>query len=360
MKKELVWLHVGTHKTGTTAIQTGLKSFDNGVTRYARMGSANHTAVMSALFNPKQGQKMLKGRQGIAGHSATLFTAICRKMLLRELSGPAKELVISGESMITFNQDSMQKLADFLTSHTKAVRVLVYVRDPVSYASSALQQRIQGGQSDLSFCIPLFRKRLMTSVKVFGKPAIEVVQFDRGAFGAGGVLADAARRIGIEVPADSTALANESLSSGAIGLLYFWNRTPGALIGSIRRQAARNALIEVLSKAVPGRFRLAPSVARSGIDPADMDWLFRNFNIDFRHCLTSPDAAQTDIFTEADLRAAQDAALPDLIAHMNGIGITNLPPDADAIMDRLFNVMLGKTSRFLPLTKLLGAVLGTP
>ncbi len=53
MKKELVWLHIGTHKTGTTAIQTGLKSFDNGVTRYARMGSANHTAVMSALFNPK-------------------------------------------------------------------------------------------------------------------------------------------------------------------------------------------------------------------------------------------------------------------------------------------------------------------
>lgn len=353
MMKDLVWLHIGMHKTGSTAIQDGLKSYDDGVTRYARLGMANHSQVLGTLFNRRPTQQEKRPGKGFGRFLAPVYLAIIRRRFLAELTGPAPRLILSGEALSHFDKPSMAVLAQVLKAHAEQVRVLVYVRDPVSYTSSAFQQRVKGGNHSMKLTSPSFRKRLRLSFEVFGRDAVEVAAFDRRAFGAGGVLADAARRIGVRPEASDAVVLNESLSAGAVGLLYFWNRVAPAASASRRAEAARRKVIDDVAKAVPGRFRLAPSLARSVVDPADLDWLLRQTGIDFRDCLTQPDAPDSDIFSEDDLRAARDAALPALIAHMTTLGIKNIPADADAAMTRLFQAKLTQTSRIAPYVRFL-------
>ncbi len=348
MKKDLIWLHIGMHKTGSTAIQDGLKAHDDGTTRYARLGAPNHSLVLAALFNRRPAQQDRLRRKGLGRLLAPIYKAINRRRLLAELSGPTPRLILSGETLSHFDHASMTALAKVLGAHAAGVRVLVYVRDPVSYAGSAFQQRVRGGGHDMKLSSPSFRKRLKISFAVFGRDAVEVVAYDRQAFGAGGVLADAAQRMGVHPARADAVVVNESLSAAAIGLLYFWNRSAAFSTGSWRHEAARRAMIEDLAQALPGRFRLAPSRARSVVDPADLEWLQRQTGIDFRNCLTLPDAPDCDIFAEDDLLCARNAALPALIAHLNALGITDVPAEADAALTRLFQFHLARTSRIAP------------
>ena len=51
--KDTIWLHIGTHKTGSTALQRSLATYDDGTTRFARLGTPHHSAPMAILFRSR-------------------------------------------------------------------------------------------------------------------------------------------------------------------------------------------------------------------------------------------------------------------------------------------------------------------
>lgn len=46
-----VYLHVGMHKTGSTAIQSAFSGFDDGKTKYADLGYQNHSIPFCTAFS---------------------------------------------------------------------------------------------------------------------------------------------------------------------------------------------------------------------------------------------------------------------------------------------------------------------
>jgi hypothetical protein len=347
--KETVWLHIGTNKTGSTAIQLGLRDYDDGISRYARLGRVNHSVPMSILFRHAPAENSNLKKAGKTPEEAEAIAAQARQYLISEMDGPAKALIISAESMSDFSDPAMCRVAAFLAPRTKRVRVLAYVRDPAGYASSSFQQRVKGGSSDLAVPRLTLRNRLEPSIRAFGSGAMEVVAFNRETLGSAGVLTDAARRMNLNVSPAEDTIANASLSPGAVGLLYFWNRSPDSATGNQIRANARTQLIAELGKTLSGRFRLSPDLVRPLVDASDLKWLFETFGIDFRGAMDKESPSASDIASEDDLSRARDAAFPALVALLLSKGVKHSPKSPDEAMTRLFELKIDQITKSRPI-----------
>ena len=310
--KDTVWLHIGTHKTGTTAIQNTLDRYDDGTTRYARLMRPNHSLALSALFRDSKGAMNSLRNQGITGVAAEQWTAAARAKLMEELNSPARQLVISAEGLANFQADDLVRLRDAIAPLTRTFRVLAYVRDPLGYASSMFQQTVQNGKC--AFVLPdlAYRPRLEPALQVFGRDAMEVVRFERDGLADGDVIADFCARTRIDRSRLHPKPANERLSAVATGLIYGFNQLPEATPGTKARFRARFALIGRLAEVLPGKLRLDPDLVRGFVDPADLDWLAECWGVDFRAGLASAGPKAGDIGSENDLLRAREAARPAL------------------------------------------------
>jgi hypothetical protein len=334
--KDTVWLHIGTHKTGTTAIQNALDLYDDGTTRYARLMRPNHSLALSALFRDTKGSQVSLRNQGITGAEATSWVASARAQLMADLASPARHLVLSAEAMCKFRADDFARLRDTLAPHTKSFRVLAYVRDPLGFASSMFQQSVKNGKSAFELPDLAYRPKLEPALQVFGRDAVQVVRFDASGLMDGDVIADLCARIGIDRSRLRLQPANERLSAEAIGLIYGFNRQPESKLGTKARFRARYALIDRLAEALPGKLRLDPGLVRSRIDPADLGWLAETWGLDFRPALASADAEPGDIASEADLMTAREAARPVLQKLAARWLISARGRSTDELMARLF------------------------
>lgn len=68
--KDVVWLHIGPHKTGSSAIQKALQDYDDGTTRVARLGRPNHSIALTAAFKIDLTQSLIFTRMGIDAEAA--------------------------------------------------------------------------------------------------------------------------------------------------------------------------------------------------------------------------------------------------------------------------------------------------
>lgn len=309
---DTVWLHIGTHKTGTTAIQNSLNGYDDGATRYARLIRANHSLAVSALFRGTTSSAIAMRNQGFTGAAAEAWIARARANLDEDLNGPSRQLVISAESLCNFNVEDFARLRDAIAPHARAIRVLAYVRDPLGFASSMFQQSIKNGHKTFSLPPLGYRARLEPSLRVFGKAAMTVVRFDRASLLDGDVIADFCKRVGIDRSRLTEVVANERLSPDVVGLIYAFNQTEASKLGTQARFHARYRLIERLGQILPGKLRLDPDLVRGKVKPADLDWLADTFGVDFSAGLRKAVHEPGDIGSEADLMAAREAARPGL------------------------------------------------
>ena len=310
--KDTVWLHIGTPKTGTTAIQNTLDGYDDGVTRYARLMRPNHSLAVSALFRESEGARISMRNQGITGAAAEKWTADARARLMEDLNSPARQLVISAEGLANFQTDDLVRLRDAIAPHTRAFRVLAYVRDPLGFASSMFQQSVKNGKS--AFVLPdlAYRPRLEPALQVFGRDAMEVVRFDNDSLPHSDVIADFCVRTQIDRSRLHPKPANTRLSAMATGLIYGFNQLPDAKEGTKARFHARYKLIERLGAALPGKMRLDPDLIRQAVAQDDLNWLAETWGVDFRAGLRAARHEPADIGSESDLLLARDAARPGL------------------------------------------------
>lgn len=277
------FLHIGYPKAGSSAIQT--------------------TLLASRLLLRKRGYFFPRAPSGLCNAFAahfhyapeTLFPycempdAAARQAALRQdfadLEGRIgrnrrRTVVLSSESLIDLPEESVSKIRSWLAERFAAVTVICYVRHPIPYASSLIQERVKQGATleELAGFRPTGRAGVFieTWARVFGRENMRVRPLDRAQLRDGDVVTDFLDLIGYTGPVDRTAVyENLSLSQGAVLLLSAINGLPPPL----RDKALRGNWI----KDIPGpAFRLpAPALkevaeaSRRHLDYLETEWGIR-------------------------------------------------------------------------------------
>lgn len=143
-------------------------------------------------------------------------------------------VILSSESLIELRDAAVPAVRDFILSHVDKATIVCYVRDPLSYASSLIQERIKQGQTLAEALVfhPTgnFDVWIPPWVEAFGKDNVVVRSIDRAALKDGDVPADFAALIGYDGPLERDAEhVNQRLSQAAILMLDAVNGLKGPL-----------------------------------------------------------------------------------------------------------------------------------
>src|SRR5918995_6147980 len=233
-----LYLHIGMPKAGSTSIQT---AFADGQEHLAGHGvgyfdlGKNHSSLLKALFRGEKPKKVPKFFRKTLDAEARL-TGTDRAALVQAFdsaltANKMPKLVISAEMLFWFRPKHVAAMKAHLSPFFDEMRVIVYVRDPVSWASSNVQQimkhtkqtldqvcdpeAIAAGESPI---VPSYRAGLEPYIQLFGREAVDIRVFDRGSFIGGDLISDFCAALGQpSLAGDLTGeIRNQSLSYEAV------------------------------------------------------------------------------------------------------------------------------------------------
>jgi hypothetical protein len=217
-----LYLHIGMHKTGSTAIQQSLKGYDDGTTAYLKLADANHSMSMSMLFCEEQASDLVKLGWARSLADLRLHVADVRQRIQDQIASGRQNLIVSGEELSTrFGAREIARLRSFFAPAFDEIRVIVYLREPRAFMRSALQQIVKNRHCNLnSVPLPNYRRKLLPWENALGRDAMDYVLFAPDQPSGQDVVHDFASRVGL-VPAQVTSKrANESMSAEAFAGLY--------------------------------------------------------------------------------------------------------------------------------------------
>ncbi|GHF26360.1 hypothetical protein GCM10017044_21620 [Kordiimonas sediminis] len=230
------YLHIGATKTGTSSIQDSC--FANRAI-LAEKGyfypsqSANHGFMASAFRTHPEKMWMHKaaGRKSI--EEITAFNTEMMEKFENEVADTtAHTLLISSEFFPSTDKEKIPELYRYLNSLSDDVKVVYYVRHPISHAVSSFQQGIKTGMDtfkdrrSFKFYAPGVLKKFAA---VFGKDNMIVREFDRDTLYRSDSVFDFCQIIGladdiadqIKIPDSNQSLSYEAvLLSNARNVLY--------------------------------------------------------------------------------------------------------------------------------------------
>lgn len=178
-------LHFGSDKTGSTTIQTlfdsargrlvqdGTVAYPPGL-HHAQLGSCFSHAPESYAFNREQGAK---DRAAIRAADERYFQELS---VWLEAVPPCRILLFSYEGFITLEADAILKMREFCLQYADEVRALMFVRAPLSYAISALSQRVKQGRLGFPRDLPPvcdYKGSLTRLLAVFPRDKVSVHPF---------------------------------------------------------------------------------------------------------------------------------------------------------------------------------------
>lgn len=287
-----VILHIGSQKTGTTALQL---AFSQAAPSLARLGvlyprghgrDTTHAILLHGLYRPDDIPRAERARPK---------TDADRRRFLDRLAGRIRDerpacVVLSSEYFFRPLDDAaLARLRDeLLALGAERIEVVVYLRSPSGKFLSTLQQKLKASARPPVPAACNYRKVLEPYARVFGTGAVRASCFDRRTLVDGDIVADfCAHHLGAQGPAISALIrqvrTNESLSAEAIDVLrrHRADFHPGA---EDRFRRDTHALIRELLRLDAalglGRPRLRADVA-DAIDHAANDpvWLRDTFGL---------------------------------------------------------------------------------
>ncbi|MCP5093878.1 MAG: hypothetical protein GY949_23485 [Gammaproteobacteria bacterium] len=303
-------LHIGMHKTGSSSIQRTLVGWQSEHLVYADLGKpnpANHSAALSTLFGADDTAQDLHRRDGRSLEDIARLRSHWRTGFDRVLADPARrDVIFSAEALSIWylERSIVEALHSALSAAFGRIRVIAYIRPPVSFMQSIFQQYIKGGLDELlpDLLYPRYQARLEKWIEVFGSDAVELIRFSPETLVGGGAVTDFAARTGVDLSGTPVRHANPSMSLEALACL-FAQRKYGLGFAPERKAAQKNlALIGLLNQLGDQRLRFAPAL----VDPVlaaqgdDLDWIEARLGQPLRDCATDRPGA---IGSEADLLA---------------------------------------------------------
>ena len=201
-----VVLHFGADKTGSSSIQSFLDRtretllLEQGIAyapgiRHGRLGSRFTTDPMRYILNREEG---VRDPETIRA-ADDAYVAGFERWLAGV--GGARVMALSYEGFLDMDATGLERLRAFCAELADDVDVLIYVRPPLSYARSAISQRVRTGRPAWPAGDPpvrRYRDRLQPIVATFGKGRTHVRRFARENLAGGDVVSDFCRLLGVD------------------------------------------------------------------------------------------------------------------------------------------------------------------
>jgi hypothetical protein len=208
-KLKSIILHIGPDKTGSTAIQRTLADnvdlLESCGVLYSGGGGKNDRGLSLAFSETTRSNKSRN-----SGHKPKSDHGYLEKLQQRVKSTSADHLILSFEGLIHLTVAEISMLQEFLKGLSERVTIVLYVRDPFSYALSAMSQRVKTGRRAWMYNPPIVKYQDLIErwSGVFGREALEVRLFSRDVFPDGDVVLDF-----ISMPALKAALNGLDVSN---------------------------------------------------------------------------------------------------------------------------------------------------
>lgn len=298
-----VILHVGLHKTGTTSIQNTLftkinnKLLEKNDYLFPQSLPRNHSIPIYSAFCDYPENYHINIRQGYSiAEIKDINKRYLERLKLEIAEREQSKLIISGEGISFLSIDNLNALKKYLISISKSdvmIKVVIYVRNPVSWSKSAIQQDIKEGktyQDSLKAVTNvlknLFRNRMNAFGQVFGKESIDVYTFEEAVAHKYGPVGHFLSTLGFEsseIHKFNIIRANESISLIAGEILSFINeKMPIIKDGKLNERRFNTNLTPILY--IKGHkfdipFNDKKELFESCQD--DIKWLKENYRLDY-------------------------------------------------------------------------------
>ena len=277
-----IFLHVGMHKTGSTAIQSAFSGYDDGRTKYANLGYENHSIPFYTAYSGKhQGYHIWKSA-GLSAEQIEQKRLACISAIHDSVAGAGgKQLIFSGEDISLLPYSALLEISCMFKSYGHTGKVIVYVREPISFIQSNYQEEIKSGRNMSSPFPPKYRFRIEKFIQVFGAENVVLRVFERSLLHENDIISDFAKVIGV-VPPPKGVSDNISLSSEAVKVVYLLNQMVSAFDEKKEVLQARQKMLQHVRVLLPGRFGIPAPLLAGLVEQEDVNWLFGETGIDFR------------------------------------------------------------------------------
>jgi hypothetical protein len=253
-------LHVGTEKTGSSAIQwflrrNRLELTQQGYALPAVLGEPEHWRFPLMFYGEHQidDLSVRAGLEALSPQERALEQASMQQLFSEEIQAQTpRTWLVSSEhihSRLLCNQDCMARLAGFVSQHFDAIRILVYLRDPVGAALSLWSTAVLGGSIDQALPAPdrayyhhlCHHRNTLETIEHWFPGAVMARLYLPEEFPGGNILPDYAQCCGIDLQSCAYADSerrNRSLSWLSLQLIAGLNRSgqaSQAIIRDVRR-----------------------------------------------------------------------------------------------------------------------------
>lgn len=282
--KKKVILHIGMHKTGTTAIQKALDGQTVDGFGYAELSHANHSVPLMTIF--QQAPYYYWERVGVTGQHITSRKRTFTSLLEAELDrGDIDTLVLSGEDIGWLLEREKSAMVDFFEERGHSLRVICLTRHPAEFAKSALQQRIQGGLRDVTEIHPQYVDRLSFFLGRLGRERLTVIDYTSLCESCGDVVTGFISLADLPFKTVESARYNRALSADATRIIFRLNQLTRELSPQYFQLLER--LIPTLRECFPvleadsgSQWKPAEQLLPASLTE-DLDFLEREFGIDY-------------------------------------------------------------------------------
>lgn len=251
-------LHVGLHKTGTSSIQHTLYKNRKFLIKqgflYPSCWGANHSIPVYSIFCDNPVKYPMNIKDGLSHDEIKEKNNMYLDEFKKEvIKSTCKKIIISGEDISMLTIDNLNKLRLFLLPITENIKVILYVRHPVNWAVSAIQQKLKGGFtytqsfSQVSRNVGKMKDNINKFINVFSEKQLEVYEFEDAA--KQGLIKHFLNSIGCtHIDEINTFTQNVSMSLiGADILNYINEKAPMIINGVLNKKRLKQDFKSILN-----------------------------------------------------------------------------------------------------------------
>ncbi|MBE9489857.1 MAG: hypothetical protein IMY67_06150, partial [Bacteroidetes bacterium] len=263
-KKKVAYLHVGLHKTGTTALQLWLQKnrdyLQANNLKYLEFSfldndCPNHSIPFYFIYSEAREKYHITIREQL---DASEYKNLFRLQLETNLK-TNNNIIISGEDISKLQMSELQSLKQTLIDNGFTINTVVFVRSPYTLINSLFQEYVKSNMRtpNLSHLLTEQRQDLQKISKIFNK--LEIVSYDKCNTNKLGVIGTFLSILNLH-PTDIVIInQNISLSQNAIRLMDHINTFEPFIINGKKNARRNNNDLIALHKICGRRFRLSES-----------------------------------------------------------------------------------------------------
>jgi len=299
-----IYLHIGLQKTGSTSIQNTLLEPENKISLERErflypvfFKEKTHNIPLQSAFCDKPSECWFLRDAGYTVDEIRLFnnrSLFFLESLIKHTQ--ANSIILSGELIPDLNKQNLIQLQQYLTSLVNPkvkIDIIVYVRNPIKFAISEIQEKIKANiprqsaflYTKMLVCF-LFQDSIEKFIDVFGKENIHLYEFEKvikHPFGpAGHFLSIIGFDINL-VKQFRIKKENQSISQISADLISYINLKEPLLINgklnSRRYRSDNHCLFHISGK----KFDISKTEKQEIYERSlpDALWLREHFNVDY-------------------------------------------------------------------------------